>query len=92
MTRNFKRIPLLAIPLAALVALSITGTAAARQGGNAPPGNSAINQYLETIPTASGGRPTHRFHGHGGSNAGGANRRGRGGGTGARHGGGEDWE
>jgi hypothetical protein len=31
--------------------------AAAAQETNAPPGNSAIDEYLETVPSASGNRP-----------------------------------
>jgi hypothetical protein len=44
--------------LAALVALALMATPAAAsaqtQKTNAPPGNSAIDEYLETVPAASG--------------------------------------
>ena len=46
--------------LSALVALVLLAmpSAAMAQGGqtNAPPGNSAIDEYLETVPGASGNR------------------------------------
>ncbi len=37
----------------------------------APPGNSAISQYLETIPTASGGQPSSSVSASGGHGSGG---------------------
>jgi hypothetical protein len=61
------RISLSVIPFAVLLALCAAGPAAARNGTTAPSGNSAINQYVEMIPTASGGRPTNKVHGRGGA-------------------------
>lgn len=46
----------LLVPL--LVCLSLPGTAVANSSAGPPPGNSAVNQYLEVVPTASGGWPT----------------------------------
>jgi hypothetical protein len=49
--------------VAVLVAtLALTGVAQARGNGLLPPGNSGATQYLETIPTAGGGRPTDTLH------------------------------
>jgi hypothetical protein len=44
----------------ALLALSSPGAARAQgaPAGNAPPGNSAVDQYVEQVPAADGGRPT----------------------------------
>ena len=47
--------------LAALVivlALALPGVAVAKRPGVAPPGNSGVHQYVETLPTANGNRPT----------------------------------
>lgn len=41
-----------------LVCLGLPGTAVANSSAGPPPGNSAVNQYLEVVPTASGGLPT----------------------------------
>lgn len=41
----------------ALIAALVLPAGAAASGTTAPPGNSAVNQYLEVVPTASGGRP-----------------------------------
>ena len=45
--------PRLLLALVALVALALPVTPAAAQT-NAPPGNSAIDEYLETVPSATG--------------------------------------
>jgi len=51
-----------------LIALLLPASAVARTRTVAPPGNSGVSQYLETIPTAKGGRPTGTIHqGTGGS-------------------------
>lgn len=70
------------------LALAAPSLAQARVQKIAPPGNSGVNQYLETVPTAEGGQPTSTVHpvgagvrgpggpgptaGHPGSSAGGA--------------------
>ena len=46
----------LALAVFAALALALPASAQA-QKTNAPPGNSAIDEYLETVPTASGNRP-----------------------------------
>jgi hypothetical protein len=54
--------------LAALVVLlAAAASASARNRVLAPPGNSAISQYVEVVPTASGGRPASGIHPGGGS-------------------------
>jgi hypothetical protein len=46
------------------------GGAVARARNVVPPDNSGANQYVEVIPTASGGKPSHRITGSsGGSSA-----------------------
>ena len=45
--------------LAALL-LALPATAGAQGDKNAPPGNSAIDEYLETVPDASGNKPPRR--------------------------------
>jgi hypothetical protein len=48
-------------PLAILVVLTVAAPAPAlaqRPATNAPPGNSAIDEYLESVPSASGNTPT----------------------------------
>lgn len=47
----------LAIPLACLLLATLPAGASA-QRGNAPPGNSGIDEYVESIPDAGGNRPT----------------------------------
>lgn len=70
------------------LALAAPSLAQARVQKIAPPGNSGVNQYLETVPTADGGQPTSTVHpvgagvrgpggpggtaGHSGSSGGGA--------------------
>ena len=46
-----------ALALAAVVFLAAAPQASA-QARNAPPGNSGIDEYLETVPAADGNRPT----------------------------------
>jgi hypothetical protein len=50
------------ILLTLLLAIGITAPAAARLRVIAPPGNSGVGQYVETVPTAGGGRPTSTVH------------------------------
>jgi hypothetical protein len=54
----------------ALVAVLAFPAAAAAKGHShtiAPPGDSGVQQYVETIPTAHGGQPSNQVHHHGGS-------------------------
>lgn len=44
------------------LALAAPSLAQARVQKIAPPGNSGVNQYLETVPTAGGGQPTSTVH------------------------------
>jgi hypothetical protein len=46
----------------ALLALLVPAAASARARKYAPPGNSAISQYVESVPTAGGGRPSGTIH------------------------------
>jgi hypothetical protein len=48
---------------ACALALLAPAAAAPAQETNAPPGNSGIDEYLETVPSASGNRPTGRVVG-----------------------------
>jgi hypothetical protein len=57
-----------AIALAAIAAQP----AVAQPANGAPPGNSAINQYLETIPSLGGNSPTSSIHRSGSHSIGGA--------------------
>ena len=61
--------------LAALAAIALPSAANARGTTLAPPGNSAVSHYLESVPTASGSRPASTIHvgggGSGGSGGGG---------------------
>lgn len=60
------------ILLVALAATAVPSAAMARSTTAAPPGNSAVNQYLENVPTANGSRPANTIHiGSGGSGGGG---------------------
>jgi hypothetical protein len=46
-----------------LAALALPSAAAAKhQGPSFPNGNSAVNQYVEVVPTASGGKPSRNVH------------------------------
>ena len=58
------------ILLTLLLAIGITAPAAARLRVIAPPGNSGVGQYVETVPTAGGGRPTNTVHPVGGGSHG----------------------
>lgn len=42
----------------ALAGLALAAPAAGAQAVNAPPGNSGVDEYLETVPGAGGGKPT----------------------------------
>ena len=55
--------------LAALIAclLGLTVPAVSAQAQTAPPGNSGIDEYVETAPSASGGRSTRGESGGGGA-------------------------
>ena len=44
--------------LACALALLVAGPAAAQRDQIAPPGNSGVDEYLETVPTAEGNRPS----------------------------------
>jgi hypothetical protein len=62
------------IAIALTVALAVPSLAQARVHTIAPPGNSGVGQYVETVPTADGGQPTSTVHhsgGAGGSEGGG---------------------
>jgi hypothetical protein len=58
--------------LVALAAAAVPSAATARSTTVAPPGNSAVNQYLENVPTASGSRPANTIHVGGGGVSGGS--------------------
>src|SRR5437764_366963 len=70
--------------IALVAALAFPAAAAARGHTIAPPGDSGVQQYVETIPTAHGGKPTSGLHGGGsGHHGGGGGISGGGGGTGS---------
>jgi hypothetical protein len=50
------------IAIALVVALGVPASAQARVHTIAPPGNSGVGQYLETVPTAGGAQPTNTVH------------------------------
>jgi len=52
------------VALALAVLLVAPAWAQARVHTIAPPGNSGVGQYLETVPTAGGGQPTNTVHPH----------------------------
>lgn len=60
------------IAIAVVLAVGVPASAQARVHTIAPPGNSGVGQYLETVPTAGGAQPTNTVHpvvgGVGGSN------------------------
>jgi hypothetical protein len=60
--------------LALIAVLALPASAAARGGTHtiAPPGNSGVSQYVETVPTAHGGQPTTSVHGRGSAHPGGS--------------------
>jgi hypothetical protein len=71
--------------IALAIALAAPSWAQARVHTIAPPGNSGVGQYVETLPTAGGGQPTSTVHSGG---AGGpVGRGGTGGGPGSSAGG-----
>src|SRR5450755_4791693 len=75
--------------LALLIALGVAVPAEARFRTIAPPGNSGVGQYVETLPTAGGSRPTNTVHPvAGGSHGGGGGGSIGGGGGGGTSGGG----
>jgi len=73
-----------ALGLIAILALPASAAAKGHTHTIAPPGDSGVQQYVETIPTARGGQPTSSVH-RGGSGSG--HSRGGGGGSGASGGG-----
>jgi hypothetical protein len=50
------------IAIALVLALGVPASAQARVHTIAPPGNSGVGQYLETVPTAGGAQPTNTVH------------------------------
>ena len=50
------------IGLALAILLATPAWAQARVHAIAPPGNSGVSQYLETVPTAGGNQPTNTVH------------------------------
>jgi len=50
------------IAIALVVAFGAAGPAQARVHTIAPPGNSGVGQYLETVPTAGGAQPSNTVH------------------------------
>ena len=71
------------LALGFLVVLAMPASAVGK-GRLAPPGNSGVSQYVESVPTAGGGQPTTSVHPLGGPGArGGSGRGGRGPGSGA---------
>ena len=50
------------VGLALAILLAAPAWAQARVHTIAPPGNSGVSQYLETLPTAGGGQPTNSVH------------------------------
>ena len=48
--------------LALLAAVMLPASAAAKNRVLAPPGNSGVNQYDESVPTAAGNQPTNTLH------------------------------
>ena len=70
--------------IALILAVGMPASAQARVHTIAPPGNSGVGQYLETLPTAGGGQPTNTVHPVGGvGGSGGPRRPGGTGGTGS---------
>lgn len=57
--------------LSAVLAMGVLAPIAhAKDRTIAPPGNSGVQQYVESVPTASGGRPTGTLQGVGGPGGG----------------------
>ncbi|MGA8718358.1 MAG: hypothetical protein WB557_10160, partial [Solirubrobacteraceae bacterium] len=75
------------IGLALAILLATPAWAQARVHAIAPPGNSGVSQYLETVPTAGGNQPTNTVHpragGVGAGGSGGPGSTGGNGGSGA---------
>jgi hypothetical protein len=69
------------IAIALAVALAAPSLAQARVHKIAPPGNSGVGQYVETVPTADGGQPTNTVHPGGVGGSGGRGGTGRGAGS-----------
>jgi hypothetical protein len=67
---------LCAVGFALILSVAVPAGAAAhnRNNGNFASGNSAVNQYVESFPTAGGGKPSQRIHpgGHHGKHSGSA--------------------
>jgi hypothetical protein len=55
------------VAIALAFVLAVPATAEASNRTIAPPGNSGVGQYVETVPTAGGGRPTDTVHPGGGA-------------------------
>lgn len=83
MRASFERTWLPAISLTVILALGSAAPAAARSRTTAPSGNSAISQYLETIPSVTGNRPTDTLHKRPGGSHSSVGLAGRGGGGGS---------
>ena len=66
------------IAIALAVVLAAPSLAQARVHKIAPPGNSGVGQYVETVPTADGGQPTNTVHPGGVGGSGGRGGTGRG--------------
>lgn len=73
------------IAIVAVLTIAAPQAASAQGSTGVPQGNSALSQYLEAIPTASGSQATNRIHSHrshsAGSTRGGSNSGGGAGGT-----------
>ena len=54
------------VAVAVLLAVLPAASARARVHTIAPPGNSGVNQYVESVPTAKGSQPTSTIHPQGG--------------------------
>ena len=50
------------VVLALLLVLGLAAPALAKHTVLVPPGNSGASQYVETVPTAGGGRPSGSIH------------------------------
>jgi hypothetical protein len=75
--------------LSIVVAMAVLASAAvAKNKTVAPPGNSGVSQYVESIPTAQGNKPSSTVHSGGGTHHGGGTGGGTTGGTGGGSGGG----
>ncbi|MDX6651905.1 MAG: hypothetical protein QOJ38_686 [Solirubrobacterales bacterium] len=60
-----RRVPTILAGLLLVAALSLPSLALAK-GSTAPPGNSGVTEYQETIPSVGGGKPTNQGGGGGG--------------------------